>query len=93
MNDRTVHASARSWEIVRYDRSGKWYVEWLGTRGKSCPVWVGPPHCDIAVNGANRAPVTIGKAVTAAIGLGATVHFGKPGGSTFDREYRRKVAA
>lgn len=25
--DRTVHAYGRGYEIVRYDRAGKWYVE------------------------------------------------------------------
>ena len=27
MSDRTVHAAGRGVEIVRYDRSGKWYKE------------------------------------------------------------------
>jgi hypothetical protein len=27
MSDRTVHASYSNMEIVRYDRSGKWYLE------------------------------------------------------------------
>jgi hypothetical protein len=26
-NDRTVHASGESGELVRYDRAGKWYFE------------------------------------------------------------------
>lgn len=29
--DRTVHGvSDDGWEIVRYERAGKWYAEWLG---------------------------------------------------------------
>jgi hypothetical protein len=27
-DDRTVHAWCASREAVRYDRSGKWYIEW-----------------------------------------------------------------
>jgi hypothetical protein len=27
-NDRTVHASNHEAEIVRYDRAGKWYIEY-----------------------------------------------------------------
>jgi hypothetical protein len=27
MSDRTVHASYRGMEVVRYDRAGKWYLE------------------------------------------------------------------
>ena len=27
MSDRTVHAYDRYVEVVRYDRSGKWYLE------------------------------------------------------------------
>ena len=27
MGDRTVHARGRGYEVVRYDRAGKWYVE------------------------------------------------------------------
>lgn len=27
MSDRTVHAECSSFEVVRYERAGKWYVE------------------------------------------------------------------
>lgn len=29
-DDRTVHARCDAYEVVRYDRSGKWYVEDVG---------------------------------------------------------------
>jgi hypothetical protein len=29
-SDRTVHASNHEAEIVRYDRAGKWYIEYRG---------------------------------------------------------------
>lgn len=33
MSDRTVHGlTDRGAEIVRYDRAGRWYVEWRGVR-------------------------------------------------------------
>ena len=33
MNDRTVHGrTADGYEIVRYDRAGKWYLEGIGSR-------------------------------------------------------------
>lgn len=27
MDDRTVHAGCKDYEVVRYDRSGRWYLE------------------------------------------------------------------
>jgi hypothetical protein len=32
--DRSVHARWAQMEVVRYDRSGKWWLEPLGTNGK-----------------------------------------------------------
>lgn len=32
MSDRTVHAECDGFAVVRYDRSGKWYVEPKGDR-------------------------------------------------------------
>jgi hypothetical protein len=34
-NDRTVHARDGELEIVRYDRAGKWFVEYKPARGRS----------------------------------------------------------
>lgn len=28
MDDRRVHASTDKVEVVRYDRAGRWYIEW-----------------------------------------------------------------
>ena len=37
MSDRTVHGlTADGGEIVRYDRAGKWYVEWPDASLKPC---------------------------------------------------------
>ena len=81
---RTIHAETDEWQIVRYEPSGKWYVEWVGS-GEPWG-WVGPSYLGIRVNSNGRAPVTIGKAVTAAVGLSAEHRPGRAGGSTFDRQ-------
>lgn len=83
MSNRTTHAESAEWEIVRYDRSGKWFVEYQGE--PPYPGWVGPSYLGMSVNRAGRAPVTVGQAAVAALGLDAQVHIGRPGGSTFDR--------
>lgn len=41
MSDRTVHASYQDMEIVRYDRSGKWYLEPTVPRLKRQQVSIG----------------------------------------------------
>lgn len=91
MMDRRVHAENRQWEIVRYDRAGKWYVEWVGDGPP--PSWVGPAHLNIAVNGAGRAPVTVRQAAVAAVGLSAHHWPGRPGGGSFDRAVAARLAA
>ena len=74
MADRTVHARYPGMEIVRYDRSGKWYLE--------------PVDGPYSRPGAKRQRVTIHAAVDAAVrGVvrGGEVTLGLAGGSTFDR--------
>lgn len=43
MDDRRVHARCKDyWEVVRYDRAGKWYVEGYGPRQgqrKQVSIW------------------------------------------------------
>lgn len=70
-DDRTVHASKGSREVVRYNRAGKWYVE---------------------MGGLLRYAVKLEEAVDTATDFGWTVHYGRPGGSTFDRRCRAVVA-
>jgi len=89
---RRVHAESYFWEIVRYDRSGKWFAEWTGPTADT-PAWCGPPHLGIGVNSAGRAPLTVSQAVTMSVAFGAIVHHGLPGGSTFDREHRKEIGA
>lgn len=75
--DRTVHATTYGGaQIVRYDRSGKWYIEW--------PDEVRGP-------GARRRKlVTIAEAVETAVEYAPGIVFGLPGGSAFDAKVRRK---
>ncbi len=79
--DRTVHARQDSYphlEVVRYDRSGKWWLEYPS--GTLIP--------------ARRVNVTVAadKAAGFLIYRTGTVNFGRPGGRTFDQRVRRKVA-
>lgn len=73
MPDRRVHAShSLGEEIVRYDRRGKWYIELVPPS----------PHAP------SRRQVSVMEAATRAKqlrGSGGLIHYGVPGGSTFDR--------
>lgn len=43
MSDRTIHAAYDDWEVVRYDRASKWYVEGRGPqegRRMQVPLWL-----------------------------------------------------
>ena len=44
MGDRTVHACCEQFEIVRYDRAGKWYIEWNDYDRKRIGVKVAAVH-------------------------------------------------
>lgn len=77
--DRRVHASHPAGEeVVRYDRAGAWYIELVDPS----------PHAPM------RDRVTIKKAVRRALelaedGLGQ-IHFGLPGGQTFEARVREE---
>ncbi len=69
MTDRRVHArTPRLAEIVRYDRAGKWYLEWPGDREWS----------------AGRAALSLEAAAQIACEPGVQVRLGVPGGLRFD---------
>jgi hypothetical protein len=73
--DRTVYARRKDGcEVVRYDRAGKWYLEWPRERMI--------PAQHIALGRA------IDEAAMAAH-EGGHVYLGMPGGGTFDRTYNR----
>lgn len=68
--DRTVHAKTEDGEIVRYDRAGKWYIEW---------------------DNGERTQITVKEAANWVVIVAddATINFGLPGGSAFDRHVMR----
>lgn len=73
--DRTVHADYPGMEIVRYNRAGKWYFEPTSPNLK-------------------RQAVTLDAAATQAawaLSHDGRVHYGLPGGTTFDRRVRKLV--
>jgi len=78
--DRTVHAETGYAEVVRYDRSGKWYLEdKASTNGVK-----------------RRTLVTVGEAVTWVRDQPrgeVQVHWRKPGGSRFDQAIKRLILA
>lgn len=69
MADRTVHAECEGFEVVRYERAGKWYVEPKN-----------PARAATHVGVAEAAERAYACAV-----LGGKVHIGLRGGATFDR--------
>lgn len=75
MSDRTVHAAYEGMEIVRYDRTGKWYLEPTSPDLKR-------QHVD--VGDAARSAVW-------ALEHDGWVEFRLPGGATFDRAVSRVV--
>jgi hypothetical protein len=71
VSDRTVHAACGEWQVVRYDRAGKWYVEYDPPRMR--------PAQRVSVKQAARLAVKMHRE--------AAGHFylDRPGGATFDR--------
>jgi hypothetical protein len=85
--DRRVHAHTEEWEIVRYDRAGKWYAEWIGPDAPPEQVMFSQPiHTRVSRTG--RAQLTMGLAAWCATQLGAEICFELPGGTAFDRRVR-----
>lgn len=76
-SDRTVHAAYPDWEVVRYDRAGKWFLE--PTRPMiSCR--------RVTLNAAARAALE-------GVADGGVIYFGKPGGRMFDAKVRKLADA
>ena len=73
-DDRRVHAVAGEWLLVRYNRAGKWYIEYEPPRGRgSIPVKIAE---------------AVRLALLWEEIAGGTIYFGLPGGGTFDRLVR-----
>lgn len=74
MSDRTVHGiTSNGWEIVRYDRAGKWYCEKFSDTDRDN----------------ERHLLTLEVAVMSLTGSNDQVFLGLPGGRTFDARVRR----
>lgn len=73
--DRRVHAESGECQIVRYERAGKWYMEW------------DPPRLrrPLTVGDAALAAWRLKREAPAAV-----IHFGLPGGQVFDRKVRAR---
>ena len=67
-NDRTVHAENGGTQVVRYDRAGKWYIEYTNPDLKRRAVSV------------TEAAITARNLIT----MRGTWHKGLPGGAMFD---------
>lgn len=74
--DRRVHAFDDQFEVVRYDRRGKWYIENRTETGE----------------GRDRRQLSVDDAVTHALGMlesdSGFVRYGIKGGAIFDRRVR-----
>ena len=71
MSDRTVHATlGDGWQVVRYDRAGKWYIEHRspGRKRRAVSVREAAGYVSDAMNKGE-----------------ATLYLRRPGGKTFDR--------
>ena len=71
--DRRVHAECATFEVVRYERAGKWFVE---SKVKLVPA----EH--VGVSEAARRAIS-------AEALGGEINYGVPGGQVFDLKVQR----
>lgn len=89
--DRRIHAGSLNWVIVRYDRAGKWYIEWsVETVGLGLRT---PGMRDVFPNLKNRAPLTVREAALLAAHHSDDIRTGLIGGNDFDRKVRAALAA
>ena len=75
--DRRVHAQSGECQIVRYERAGKWYMEWDPPRLR--------PARALTVDDAALAAWRMRRETPA-----ATIYFGVPGGQVFERRVRAR---
>lgn len=74
MTDRRIHAETDQMEIVRYDRSGKWYLEPKGNLS---------PRQQVTVKDAAKYAIQMCR------GDSSTIYLGLRGGRVFDRLVQR----
>jgi hypothetical protein len=76
--DRTVHAACGEWQVVRYDRAGRWFVEYDPPRMR--------PATPLSVRQAARL------AVRMEAESGGYIYEGRGGGRIFDARVRELKA-
>ncbi len=74
VTDRLIHAACGEWLVVRYDRAGKWYVEYDPPRMR--------PARRVSVKEAARLAVEMERESA------GTIYLGTAGGRSFDRLVR-----
>lgn len=74
-NDRRVHAERGEMKVVRYDRAGKWYIEYDPPRMR--------PARHVTLSGAAINAVRMERD-------GGVIHLGLLGGSAFDRAVKKE---
>lgn len=88
MADRTVHASGVGFEVVRYDRAGRWYVE--DARGRKGWYLQISRHTDdrVVARTTTRARTSVREAARLSVHNHFKIKLNLPGGAVFDRHVR-----
>jgi uncharacterized protein YuzE len=77
-NDRRVHAERGDEQLVRYDKAGKYYIEFVPARLRPCR--------QVTLKSAAINAVRMERE-------GGVIHLGLPGGSAFDRAVKKERAS
>ena len=85
---RTVHAKGLGFEVVRYDRAGKWYVEDPKLRTDWSLQISYHPDDRVRPNRNCRAPLSVREAAKLAVHNRFKIKLELPGGEAFDRYVR-----
>lgn len=88
MADRRVHAKGLGFEVVRYDKAGKWYVEDTKLRASWSLQISWHPDDRAEPNRNCRASLAVREAALLAVNNGFKTRLGLPGGEAFDRFIR-----
>ena len=85
---RTVHATGFSYEVVRYERAGKWFVEDTQHR-TGWYLHISRHHDDrVVAKSVPRARLSVREAAQLSVHNGFKITLGLPGGGAFDRYVR-----
>ena len=88
MADRRVHATGLGFEVVRYNRAGRWYVE----NSSGCKGWYVQishhPDDRVVARRTTRARTSVREAARLSVFNGFRITLDLPGGGAFDRYVR-----